>query len=355
MEQYNYDRRYSLSITSPERTFSTVVDDLGQGQFTPLQGSGELPTPFSFAYQPKEELISITNSTVTIDDLQFTADITDTNQTQGSDTGKATISIYNLSEETRSIIAKKDNTVILKAGYVTYEDELPIVFTGQVVRHSTKKQGQDVITTLECRSGESAISTARASIRVPAGSTYRDVFLALAGEMNKAGVATGKIVTDYGYLLGQDGVDITPNIGGLNKYLPPQDIVLFKGWSFSGKVSKALDDLCETFNHTWQIVDNRLFIHPKYYGDMIGTVTLDQTQILSIDDVEDGTQTGNNPAETTGIKVGMLLDGRIKKYHRLVIANGDKAGQYPIRSVTHKLDYEGQNWNTELECGGSGA
>lgn len=350
MTQYNYDRRYSLSITRPTRSFN-------QGNLETLNQitTGTLldrtpTTPFSFAYTPTDDLISVTNTTTVIQDLQIVVDVESSNQTQGSDGRKAKIKIYNLSESTRAIIARKDNLVVLKAGYVSYEDELPIVFSGQVISHSTKKEGQDMITTLECGDGYTPYTTARTSLRVSAGNTYRDVFLALAGEMNKAGVVTGKIVTEG--TLGTQAFDIAPSSQEAYKRLDPKSVLLVKGWAYSGKVSKALDDLCETFNHTWQIINNRLYIYPKYYPDMVGTVTLNTDQILSLEDVEDGTETGSNPAEGIGIKVTTLLDGRIEDAKSLIITSGRKSGQYPIRSVQHKLDYEGNAWHTIVECGG---
>lgn len=351
MEQYNYDRRYSLSITQPNKTFFEVAQPLS----LPAQGTifSNVPeTPYSFAYTPTEDYLATVNLTKTITKQQIVATIEGTNQTSGSDENKAKIEIYNLSEDTISLIAKKDNLVVLKAGYASEEDELPIVFSGQVIKQKTEKKGTHIITTLECGDGYTPITTARTSLRVSSGKTYRDVFLALAEEFNKAGVATGEIITDYGYLLGQDGVDLTPDLTGLNKYLPPQDIELIRGWSFTGKVSEALDDLCETFNHTWQIIHNRLFIFPKYYGEMVGSIILTENQIISLEQVEDGTQTGSNPAEYSGVKVKMLLDGRIDSSQRLRIENGDNAGNYPIRSYSHSLNYEGDDWYTVIECGG---
>jgi hypothetical protein len=341
--QYNYNRKYELTITRSTELF-------GQDALTVLN---TVPTsPSTVLFEASEDYTAVSLNSTIITDLQLEADIEGSNDTSGSDTRKATIKVYNLSSDTRTRICKKNNLVVLKAGYESYEDELPIIFSGQVESFTTEKVGEDIVTTFICKDGYIPVTTTRVDIRVPAGKTYRDVYLALAAEWNKAGVATGKIVTDYQMLLSSPNADLTPNLVGISQTLPPQDIQLLKGWSYRGPLRRAMDELGTQFNHTWEIINNRLYVHPKYYPNMIGVVELDDTQIISAKDAQNGTSTGATTSEPIGIVVETLLDGRIDESKRLRLTSGEKKGEYPIKSVKHTLNYEGANWNTTVECTG---
>ena len=46
----------------------------------------------------------------------------------------------------------------------------------------------------------------------------------------------------------------------------------------------------------------------------------------------------------------LFLDGRVQASDQLFITLEGYEGQYIIETVTHKLDYEGRDWYTDVVC-----
>lgn len=333
MTQSNFSRRYELSITNPQAVEDDVNPTIISGE--PISGgSVSLRPDTGGGYRTVEE------TTVLLTDLQMRADIEVGSKTSGTKGVVASIKIFNLAEATKSIISDQNNYVILKAGYADQEsDGLPIIFSGQVINSFTKREGHDIITYLECSDGYTAKNSIKISTEVVSG-TYGDVFNKMASLWRDHGVATGEVITT-----------LTP-VKGSSILKSPDNTTLDKGYVFSGFLRRAMDDLCEMFNYSWQIINNQLFIHPKHTSRGSSVVELDTNTILSVNERQDGTKGEASLVSDKGSEIKLLLDGRITTVHRIRVLSGNFAGLYKVISLKHSLDFEGNEWSTTLTCSG---
>lgn len=356
MEQYNFNRKYSLTVTKPtdisESLSFFVTTPKGVGSEPPSDGvlsAWSTRQPLGSGYttwKSSSDFRTIERKTTVINDLQMTATIKNNSNSSGTKGSTTTIKIFNLRDETRDLVCNKNNIVTLKAGYKGNTGDLPIVFTGQVIKCFTKREGHDIITYLECSEGAVLKNTIRVSLDAATilgdePRDYADVFRALAKIWNANGVATGKLVLDK-------YTGLAPVVE-----TSPQDTPLTKGYTFSGYLRKSMDSLCKDFNYTWQIVNNQLFIHPIYYKDMVATVNVSSDQIISIESNHGVKTDQSTNEEGKGVTVKLLLDGRINTTNLIRVADGRFKGTYKVVSVSHSLSYEGNDWNTTLECEGT--
>ncbi len=334
MEEFSYNRKYELIVSKPIEDIS--VDPADPYRNTPLDNES-LVFKSTDNYQKINKL-----QNVTINALHFTADIDTSSKTSGSKGNSATIKIYNLSEESRGIVENVNNYVVLNAGYESDGDNLPIIFSGQVQKAFSKRQGSDFVTTLICKDGYTPSNAIRLSYRASRGKTYADVIRDFAEEWRKNGVA----YTEDSLVLDEPTV-IAPVVEST-----AENTVLERGYIFSGFLRKAMDEITEMFNLVWYIENNTLFVHPKFYKKMIGEVVVNSSNIISIDNAQDNSKTTSSNSEKKGIRLELFLDGRIKSYKRIKVEDTSKAGTYRISSVSHRLQYEGQEWYTIVEAEG---
>lgn len=344
MAKFNYNRKYNLSIsilTNINNPAETVTFESPETQeFSKLN---EDPDKINLRSEPpKPKIVEITNSVenfnaVEITDLQLEALVNSSSKSSGSELNNAEITIVGLDEETISLITGANRNVILKAGYEG-DKELPIIFNGQTVSVTTKREGNEVRTTLVCKDGYTPSGTIRVGLSYN-NITYGDLFDKLADIWKKNGInSTNKtIIKD----------EISPPFK-----VPPRDILIKNGWSYQGYLRQAMDDVCKSLNYEWFILNSVLYIQPRNFKNIISIAELDNSQIKSLRDQQENTRVSSTNVESTGIAVSTFLDGRFNLASKLKILEGSKKGTYAITQVSHKLNYRGANWDTQLTCEG---
>lgn len=341
MTLYNFNRAYELIIGKPPyETLAPILPDAN-----PLASAEDPFRTTRFDLSGSES--SLDNRTTIEKDalkfstkdklnpLQIQASINQNSISKGSDNNTATIKIFNLSESSRNKISRKNNKVILKAGYKDQEDNgnLPIIFTGQVLRSSTEKVGPDIVTTLVCDDGYTPSNAIRISRTIKGdGKTYEDVFLDLLN-----------IWADNGVQFTEDSVKLVTNV-----ILSPSELSVGYGWSYTGYLRDAMDDVCEHFDYTWYIINNVIYIHPDTYNNFTLNTKLSLTQIKSLKDQQDATNDNSTDKEKSGVELITFLNGGIKVGSKVEITEGNRAGRYSIRAVSHSLDFRGQDWDTKV-------
>lgn len=337
MASYSYNRKYELIISESFQDFVPILQDnlppidyvvgiRGQPEYTAVQ-----PLDLRVVDKQRDRIFS---------ELQIKATISESNTASGSKGAACTIYVYNLNKENREVVVKAGNRVLLKAGYG--EDEsLPIIFAGTVEDGYTRKEGVDMVTVLHCNAVARPAKVVRASFHVEKGGTYADVFKKCAEYFYKSGVVEGKIILDN---------DMAPKWFAPLQLIPSQTPLGKKGYTFRGKVSKCLDDLCKMFGYAWKIHNNALYIHPRYVGDVYSEYTLDNSNIISMEKMDSSSGISGSGSKARGYTIKTLLDGRLNKEISLVVSGmGDRDGKYKVTSFEHHLDYEGQDWYTTLE------
>lgn len=342
MAQYSYNRKYELTIgrlfTDVVTTPNTVVDFDTADDFVTL--SGIVPPDVSTVFQPLDMRIQRKIEDIILTQLHFTFSSDNSQIGGGSKGATAELKIYNMSKETRDKVAIEGNRVMLKAGYEG-DEELPIIFIGTVTLATTKREGNDVITTLTCSATEKAKRTIYGSFHIPKGSTYEDAFLKCAEIMEANGIGQGE------YILHVDGYGESPF-----RHSPRSAPIPFRGYSFSGKIEKCLDELCKMFKWKYQIINGVLYIYPPIYTDFIQTVNIERENIIS---AEKQSESINTPA--TGSKsndqyiIKTLLLGGVSEVSKVDIKSApisELVGTWRVQAHSHSLSYEGNEWYTEF-------
>lgn len=290
---------------------------------------------------------------VVINDLRFSFDIAKDND---KTTNNLTLKIYNMNNQTRDLVERVNNNVILKAGYEQDRGALTI-FTGTVVSAWTIMEGNDIITELSVRDGILPLRQNKLSLSYVAGTSAI------------------KILTDVAESF---GLPVKP----LPKKL--KDRVYARGYAFCGKGETAMRDLCTYLGVTWSIQNNEIQILTKDYpisdelvvltpdNGLIGIPTriIDSTRKQSQGEVSpesklilSESRLAKEQYQIAGYKVQcllqpllypgcyvglesdmLLLDPSVKK-------EGVERPRAYFRAevVTHNGDTHGKNWFTECE------
>jgi len=159
-------------------------------------------------------------------------------KTDGSEPNKASINIYNLSLESRNFIERKNSVVFLKAGY---QNAIGLIFFGDIAENGVKqkREGPDIITTIEAGDAEAILSEAHLELSLARGATTLQIIEAAARELNlSVGVKKDIISKTYS-----------------------------AGFSFSGSVKKLMDEVTRFSKVVWSIQDGELIIMNEKSND----------------------------------------------------------------------------------------
>jgi hypothetical protein len=230
----------------------------------------------------------------------------------------STIDIYNIAESTRSLLKEKNVSIILKAGYGTIllpnqTPILEIIFKGTVTRANTRKQGGDLITTIECADGINAYTEANINESFKSGTKTEQVFNALASKM---GLGVGSV----------SGVE-----GGQ----------FLQGFSASGMVRDILDTVTGKTNTEWSIQDEKLQVVPKAQpkNNSVAFLLTPNTGLV------ESPNTTKEGVEFKSLLIPSLMPGRTVKLESTFIS-----GTYILRKVNHVGDTHEGSWHSECEC-----
>jgi len=335
MNLYSYNRVYSLGVAGPEEYSSPIVT-------TALPENIGFGLPLNVEYRA----FSIANENV-FSKHQIVVSISQSSKASGSGEG-TTISIHNLDESSIRRISKKNNLVVLKAGYGEEGsgDKTPLIFVGQVQESTTKDEGSDTVTTLSCKEAATTTTSVRINLSIPpqiAGRilNYEDVFNSLIGEWKDNGVA-----------ISRDNIQL---VSGLPFRVTPKETLLRGGMTIDGYLRDAMNEICSSFNYVWYIHNNTLHIHPTGLAEFLYFTELRAEQIKSIKALSSDVRNSGVSKPSTGIEVKTFLNGNLVLGKNVNIIDGEFKGSYLIEKVSHKLDYRGENaWETTIECKGVG-
>src|SRR5690606_12382733 len=192
---------------------------------------------------------------VEINNLQIKFEVTKTSNNKDKK-NLASIKIYNLSEDKRRKLEEDYIQVAFSVGYA--ESELITLVTGQVTNiyttkldtFLTKRQGTDLVTTLELDELYKEVNNTALSSIVPSGKTVRDVIL--------------NTIKDIPEITRQE-----MSGEGINTHLP-------NGYPVSGTPRQVLDKLSHDYDIEWQI-DNGVL----YVSDVGETFSEDKASVFS--------------------------------------------------------------------------
>lgn len=169
---------------------------------------------------------------VLIKDLRISFNI---EKTSSETLNNSTVKIYNLNRDSRKLIEVPNNIVILRAGYAQDAKALQI-FTGNVRRALTSREGVDWVTDIELDDGLLSYRDSKISISFPAGSSAKNV---LANIITRFNLPYKKIPSD----------------------LPDKQYA--EGFSFVGRVRDAMGKVCQYLGCDWSIQNQEIQVIRK--------------------------------------------------------------------------------------------
>lgn len=247
-------------------------------------------------------------------------------KTSESNPNTMTVSIYNLSKDTRAICQRKGNAIILRCGY---EGNIPLIFSGDIAKCTIDKQGPDIVTIVEAGDGEISFGTSNIDASFAPGATVQSVF--------------NQVVGSFGTGLG-------PILG-----VPDQKIN--NGITLSGDSKKVMDDLTQKHGLEWSIQDGQVQVQKKNQP-VFGTAVLlnSETGLIgspkNVKILKASTDPLLDPAlsKDAGVQFKSLLNPKLKPGQLVKLDSVNVKGLFTVRKVTHSGDTYASSWESDCEA-----
>lgn len=235
-------------------------------------------------------------------------------------------SVYNLSENSRALLAQKGVQLVLEAGYV---GTLAQIFQGNATCYH-EHTGADWVTRLSVVDGERS---------------YR---YALVSENFRPGTMVHQVVSRVADALRLDAVDAVALVRANSTEQFTQ------GYVAHGKASTELDKLLKGRGFEWSIQDGRLQVLKKGEHTSHREVVLTSDNGLigspSFGTASVGSPEPNQKKGPRVLKLKSLLQPDLKPGRRVHVKSVGVNGVFRIITVTHVGDTGGADWYSEVEA-----
>lgn len=275
-----YNRAYQLRIGTP--------DNPGQLKY----GTAGLGAPLRVAFEVEKNLKGASN--------------------------KGKVMVFNLAQRNRAQM-QAGLLVSLSAGYY---GALGTLFNGVVATVKVERQGAEMVTTLECGDGESAISQTFLHRSYPAGTPTLAVFQDIAAAMglvsaaNPTGLSQGSIVGLPGDALG-------------------------RGLVLAQPCHRALDVLCRPRGLEWSVQNGGLQIVPRTRARAASAELVSaQTGLLGVP----------NKTKLSVVTFDCLLNPKLAPGGLVYLRSESFTGTYKIRGGKWEGDSHAEKWQASLEA-----
>lgn len=259
---------------------------------------------------------------IRVRDLRIAFDIEKTRDTTAN---RALIQVYNLAPATRGRIKDNDIVVQLLAGYAQ-GDGPKLIFKGEIRTIVHKRQGPDVVTTIETQDGV-----------VP----LRDTRLTASyAPSTDAITAVREIAAKF----------------GIPVKLFDEPVGTFdNGYAFAGPAKDALEEVCRRFDLEWSVQDGAVQVVAA------GGTTSEPVILLSADSglignperltykVTDLTNPRKRTKAQADWRVRSLLHPDLNPARKLRLESIDVKGDFSIETLKHAGDTHGDDWLSEVE------
>ena len=242
------------------------------------------------------------------------------------------VKIYNASSKILSYVVK-DNTLLLRGSYesaVKTTSDMPLLFAGQIIKSSTRREGSDQVTTITCGDSIYARNNIKVSGSLPNGTTYLQAIKNLTDILKTKGIPV-------------QNIDI---------YSEQADRILStlpNGFSYEGTLVDVLNKLTASIRYRTYFHLGKLYIEPvenPFYSDAIRIKPENIKGSISPSDDTSGKSAKDGDSKT-GIEFNTFLNGEIT-LNKVLIIDGieNYTGTYKITGLEHKMDSEGNKWDS---------
>ena len=235
------------------------------------------------------------------------------------DPNKAEVSIYNLSQATRSAIQERDIPTLIEAGYA---DNLSTLFRGRLTFARHERQGTDWISTFEIGDGISVYQRSRINESF-APSTKIEAVIKRVVEVSGLGSGNVTDVLAKGDFRGK-----------LTEFK--------KGFAAAGKTLEVLKSLTDSVGLNMSVQDEQVQLLPQG-----GTNGDDQVLLNAASGLIGSPEIGEDGIlDARSLLQGKLSPGRPVRIESSLI----DAGFFRIEKVTHFGDIAGNDWYSDIEA-----
>lgn len=244
---------------------------------------------------------------------------------------ESTATFYNLSDNTRLFLEqyqKKNPLFLLEAGYVT-DDEIPVLFQGEVIDVKDSFSGNTRTTQLTLKSGASNIKEAYSVRSYRAGTSVQTIVKDVIKDMKlpEGAVFFNKDGTDI--LIDKPVVVNASSMDWVRKFGQRYDLNVWVEDGVANVLPKNFVQKAGEYVH--QISSS---------SNMIGSPTLANG--------ETGTQE-RQAANKQVLNVTTTLNGSYKIGDKVALTSKFFNGVYEIETITHSGTYEGSDWQSTLQ------
>jgi hypothetical protein len=239
---------------------------------------------------------------------------------------KAEIQIYNLSEEGRARVQKKDAAIVLQAGY---PETMAQIFSGEAARVSHVRSGADWVTKIQSGDGEKQFRTARISAAFKGGATPDQIVKALISAM---GVKAGNAISELGN--GNFAKGITEFTHGL---------------TLNGLAQKEMDLFLRSLGLTFSIQDGALQV--LRFGQALNAPAVVLNPSSGLIGSPEFAETAKD--KRTILKIKSLLQPELVPGRKVKLESETKDCVARVDKVTHTGDSWGGStspWYSDVEC-----
>lgn len=243
------------------------------------------------------------------------------------------IMVYNLSKQSRAEFEEKDRFVILQAGYLgrdgtssIFDTSLPnqgggiltSIFSGNIQRSFTDRNGPDLVTTIEVGDGEKELKETVVDKSFAPGISVGAVITSLVGDLGLAIGTVRDLATD----------------------------IFRNGFSASGRVSEILDELVKKQGLEWHVQDGEVNVLKATSNTKEPTVILSPTSgLIGVPSKMTGANRDDERVEFTS-----LLNPKIKPGVAVILNSTLISGTLRVKKTLLSGDTRGPAWYTKVEA-----
>ena len=235
----------------------------------------------------------------------------------------STISIWNLSRDTRGAIREGLTKVSVSAGWVSTGQ--PLLFQGSIMSVESSRSGPDIITRIKAIPGYGALARATCSQTFGSGMAIADVVRSVASRL--------------------PGVSVYPDfIEGVEGKLSG------KGWSFAGSVRSALNQLASEFGFSWSIQEGifRAVGDKAAFSGSCVELNGGNGGLISVSPLQAGQGEERQGVALRAIYIpGVVPGGSIRLKSGIT---PQLNGEYRVATANYSLDTFSDEWCMDLEC-----
>ena len=249
-------------------------------------------------------------------DIDFEASVVKTEHEEPNET---TLTIYNLSKDSRAFLSKKGTTIEISAGY---KDTSGVISKGQIDTVTSKHDGTTWATEIQILDGARAARNVKISETFKAGTAYQSIFNKLI-DLLTAQTEEKEIPP-----LKRGNIDLSAVTGNINSAMTLKDLAIDR-----------FSQLCKSFNLRWYVIDGALY-----------TAKSNLSIANDLIELNPGSGLIGRPEQTEkGYKLMSLLRHEFQPGLAFLLKSESLESRLIIRMLTHTAATRG-DFTTELEC-----